>query len=164
MNIEPDPNDTWIPRPPPQEKMPPKHGHGHHGQMPDTSGTSYGDRGISDFMSDLSGAQSHAKNHSSGSGDDSLFGSALNMIQQKQGSLANEGVDESSMVNAHQSFFGGGDSSNATSGGIGAASAMQALKMFGGGSSSSSGGSSQNEFVGMAMGQAAKLFGGYLVR
>lgn len=36
---------------------------------------------------------------------------------------------------------------------------MQALKMFGGGSSSSSSGGSQNQFIGMAMAQAAKLFG-----
>ena len=42
---------------------------------------------------------------------------------------------------------------------MGAASAMQALKMFtGGGSGGSQGGNSQNAFIGMAMGQAAKLF------
>lgn len=42
---------------------------------------------------------------------------------------------------------------------MGSAAAMQALKMFTGGSSgSSSGGSSQNAFIGMAMGQASKLF------
>lgn len=35
---------------------------------------------------------------------------------------------------------------------------MQALKMFGGGGGGSSGGQSQNAFVGMAMGQASKLF------
>jgi hypothetical protein len=143
--------------------MPPKHGHGqHHGGGQDSSGTSYGDRGISDFMSDLSGAQSHAKQHAASSGDDSLFSSALGMIQQKQGSLANEGVDEESMVNSHKSFFGGGDTGGAaTSGGMGGAAAMQALKMFSGGSSGSSGssGGGQTEFVGLAMGQAAKLFG-----
>lgn len=42
---------------------------------------------------------------------------------------------------------------------MGSAAAIQALKMFtGGGSGSSQGGNSQNAFVGMAMGQAAKLF------
>jgi hypothetical protein len=42
---------------------------------------------------------------------------------------------------------------------MGSAAAMQALKMFsGGGSGQSQGGNSQNAFVGMAMGQAAKLF------
>lgn len=42
---------------------------------------------------------------------------------------------------------------------MGTAAAMQALKMFsGGGSGSSQGGNSQNAFIGMAMGQASKLF------
>lgn len=42
---------------------------------------------------------------------------------------------------------------------MGSAAAMQALKMFTGGSSgNSSGGNSQNAFIGMAMGQASKLF------
>jgi hypothetical protein len=42
---------------------------------------------------------------------------------------------------------------------MGSAAAMQALKMFtGGGSGNSAGGNSQNAFVGMAMGQASKLF------
>ena len=42
---------------------------------------------------------------------------------------------------------------------MGSAAAMQALKMFtGGGSGGQSGGSSQNDFIGMAMGQASKLF------
>jgi hypothetical protein len=38
------------------------------------------------------------------------------------------------------------------------AAAMQALKMFTGGQGGGSGGGSQNQFVGMAMAQAAKLF------
>jgi hypothetical protein len=42
---------------------------------------------------------------------------------------------------------------------MGSASAMQALKMFTGGQSGNTqGGNSQNAFVGMAMGQASKLF------
>ena len=44
---------------------------------------------------------------------------------------------------------------------MGSAAAMQALKMFtggGGGGGSSQGGNSQNAFIGMAMGQASKLF------
>jgi hypothetical protein len=42
---------------------------------------------------------------------------------------------------------------------MGSAAAMQALKMFtGGGSGNSAGGNSQNAFVGMAMGEASKLF------
>jgi len=45
---------------------------------------------------------------------------------------------------------------------MGVAAAMQALKMFTGGQGSGggggSGGSSQNQFIGMAMGEASKLF------
>jgi hypothetical protein len=42
---------------------------------------------------------------------------------------------------------------------MGSAAAMQALKMFsGGGSGNSQAGNSQNAFIGMAMGQASKLF------
>jgi hypothetical protein len=42
---------------------------------------------------------------------------------------------------------------------MGSAAAMQALKMFSGGQSGgSSGGNSQNAFIGMAMGEASKLF------
>jgi len=42
---------------------------------------------------------------------------------------------------------------------MGSAAAMQALKMFTGGQSgNSAGGNSQNAFIGMAMGQASKLF------
>jgi hypothetical protein len=42
---------------------------------------------------------------------------------------------------------------------MGSAAALQALKTFtSGGSGNSAGGNSQNAFVGMAMGQASKLF------
>ena len=137
--------------------MPPKtsgthYGGGHHGQ---------GQRGLLD---DFTGVKKHAKQHAGDSGDDSMFSSALNMLQEKQGSLQNESVDEEHAVNSHQSFFGSGGSSGgeSTSSGMGAAAAMQALKMYSSGSSSSSsseGGGSSQEFMGMAMGQAAKLFG-----
>lgn len=130
------------------------------------------------YSDDFSGVEQHAKKHagkgghghghghqqqqesSDSSEDRGLFSDAVSAIQGKAGDLQNEPVDEDHMVQAHQSFFGGGSSGGeATSGGIGAASAMQALKMFGSGGSSSSEGSSQSEFMGMAMGQASKLFG-----
>ena len=138
--------------------MPPKHAHrGKH-----NTGTSYGGGG--GYSSDLSGAEEHAHKHADGSGDRDLFSSAIGMISGKHEELANEDVDEQDLVSKHQSFFGSGDTGgSATSGGMGAAAAMQALKMFNSGDSSSgtssSSGSTQNEFVGMAMGQAAKLFG-----
>jgi len=85
-------------------------------------------------------------------------------LQGKHSEIANEGVDEQDLVQQHKNFFGGGGSGsqNATSGGMGAASAMQALKMFTGGQQASQvaqgSGGAQNAFVGMAMGEAAKLF------
>jgi hypothetical protein len=111
----------------------------------------------------MSTIDSVAHQHAEGSGDSSIFSSAMSMLSGKASSLSGESVDEDSMVQNHQSFFGGGSTGgSATSGGMGSAAAMQALKMFSGGSSSSSSGSSQNEFIGMAMGQASKLFGEYL--
>jgi len=63
-------------------------------------------------------------------------------------------------VQSHQQFFGGGgNSQQASSGSMGSAAAMQALKMFSGGQSGNSqSANSQNAFVGMAMGEASKLF------
>jgi len=76
--------------------------------------------------------------------------------------LANEDVDEQDLVKQHNNFFGSGSSSNATSNDLGSAAAMQALKMFTGGQgaaqASSGQGGAQNAFVGMAMGEAAKLY------
>lgn len=143
--------------------MPPKHGHGQgHGHGQHSSGTSYAGGGGS--SSDFSGVEDYAHQHAEGSADRDLFSSAIGMISGKHEQLANEDVDEQDVVSKYQSFFGGGDTGgSATSGGMGAAAAMQALKMYNssGSSSSTSSGSTQNEFVGMAMGQAAKLFGEY---
>jgi hypothetical protein len=63
-------------------------------------------------------------------------------------------------VQSHQQFFGGGGGGGqASTGAMGSAAAMQALKMFSGGQSGNTHeGNSQNAFVGMAMGQASKLF------
>jgi hypothetical protein len=71
------------------------------------------------------------------------------------------GLTATDAVQSHQQFFGGGGSGSqsVSSGSMGAAAAMQALKMFSGGQSgSSSGGNSQNAFIGLAMGEASKLF------
>jgi hypothetical protein len=68
-------------------------------------------------------------------------------------------VPQTEAVQAHRQYFGGGGNSNqqADSSSMGAAAAMQALKMFTGGGSSNTQGNSQNAFIGMAMGQAAKV-------
>lgn len=102
----------------------------------------------------------HAQQHGS-SEDSSLFSSALGMLSGNKHSYANEDVDEQSAVQAHQAMYGGGgEGRQHSSETMGAGAAMQALKMFtgGGGGTEQRQGSSQNAFIGMAMGQASKLF------
>lgn len=110
------------------------------------------------YDDDLSSAASHAQEHSGGSGDQGMFGNVLGYLQQNKHSVSNQQVDEEGAVQAHQQYFGGGGGGGqqADSSSMGAAAAMQALKHFTGGQSSGGGG--QNEFIGMAMGQASKLF------
>ena len=73
-------------------------------------------------------------------------------------------IDEENAVQQHNAYYNnnnGGNQSNQSggSGNMGAAAAMQAMKMFSGGSG---GKSDQNQLIGIAMGEAAKLFGKYL--
>jgi len=78
-------------------------------------------------------------------------------------------IDEDDAVRQHQNMYSsGGGNHSASSGNVGAAAAMQALKMFTGGGSGGGmgrqqqqhqgGGGAQNQFIGMAMAQAAQLF------
>jgi hypothetical protein len=109
---------------------------------------------------DLGGAARHAEQHAGDSGDSSIFSSVLSAIGQNKHGIANQPINEQDAIQSHQQFFGGGGGGQqASSGSMGAAAAMQALKMFTGGQSGNSqGGNSQNAFIGMAMGQASKLF------
>ena len=129
-----------------------------------SSGTSYGGGFLDDVLGDHDNVKKHAKHHAGNSADRSIFSDALGAIQGNASQLQGQGVDEKHAVKAHKKYYGGGDSGDdggeATTSGMGSAAAMQALKMFGGGSSSSSSSSGgSQEFMGMAMGQAAKLFG-----
>ena len=129
---------------------------GQHGGQ-HSSGTSYGGGGYGD-SDDFSGAAHHASSHAGNSGDSNLFSSALGMLSGNKSHIQNEDVDEDDAIRQHQNFYGsGGGGQQANSGNMGAAAAMQAMKMFTGGQSGSGKGG-QNEFIGMAMGQAAKLF------
>ena len=108
---------------------------------------------------------SHAQQHSSSSEDSSLFSSALGFLQGNKQQIGNSNLDESQAVKAHQNVYGGGGQGQQhDSQTLGAGAAMQALKMFtgggagSGGQGSQGGGNSQNQFIGMAMGQASKLF------
>lgn len=132
-----------------------QHSSGGYGQQ-HSSGTSYGGGGHS--SDDFSGAAQHAQSHSGSSGDSDLFSSALGLLGGKKSKLQDEDVDEDDAVKQHQKFYGGQDhGGEASSGSVGTAAAMQALKMFTGGKEDHGKGG-QNQFIGMAMGQAAQLF------
>ena len=120
----------------------------------------------------MRGAMHHAQQHSNGE-DESLFSSALGFLGGNKHQYANEEIDEGQAVQAHQAMYGGGGQQQQQQHGsetVGAGAAIQALKMFtGGGSGSGSnsgmgggggGGAAggKNAFIGMAMGQASKLF------
>jgi hypothetical protein len=80
------------------------------------------------------------------------------MLSGKKSKLQEEDIDEDDAVRQHQKFYGGnGANEQASSNNVGAAAAMQAVKMFTGGNKDSGKGG-QNEFIGIAMAQAAKLF------
>ena len=115
----------------------------------------------------------HAQLHSGGSGDPSLFQNALGHLQNNHQSYGGQGINEGEAVNAHQAMYGGQGGGGHSSQTVGAGAAMQALKMFTGGggggggmmgggggmgAGSQGGGAGQNQFVGMAMAQASKLF------
>lgn len=119
---------------------------------------------------------SHAEEHGGNSADSSIFSSVLGRLTQNQQQVGNGQVDEQrtpcprpvplamltlpDAVQSHEQFYGnGGGNQQASSNSMGSAAAMQALKMFsGGGSGNTQAGNSQNAFIGMAMGQASKLF------
>lgn len=89
---------------------------------------------------------------------------ALGMLSGKDDK---DDIDEENAVKQHKAYYNndGGNNSNQSggSGNMGAAAAMQAMKMFNQGNSGS-GKSGQNQLIGIAMGEAAKLFGTYFVR
>lgn len=143
--------------------MPPKHGHGGGHKAEHSTGTDYAggsadnsdDRGF-----DFSTISQLASSHAGDSGDSSMFSTAMSMISGKSSQLSQENPDENHLVKSHKKYYGsGGDGGEATESGMGGAAAMQALKMFNSSGGSSSSGDSKQEFMGMAMGQAAKLFG-----
>jgi hypothetical protein len=132
---------------------------GGNGRPGHSSGTGYG--GVPGGSDDYSSAAHTAAQHAGNSGDANMFSAALGMLSGHQAQQGN--IDEDEAVRHHQQFYGGADQPHpASSASMGSAAAMQALKMFNGGGSSGNGGNrpqSQNDFIGLAMGQAAKLFG-----
>ncbi|KAF4635149.1 hypothetical protein G7Y89_g2946 [Cudoniella acicularis] len=135
-------------------------GYGGGGNVPQ-GGNYGGGGGYGGNDDDLQGAAHHAQQHAGDSGDSSVFSSVLGKLAGNKQNIQQQPIDEQDAVQSHKQFFGGGGGQQqpASAGSMGSAAAMQALKMFsGGGSGGSQSGNSQNAFVGMAMGQASKLF------
>ncbi|ORY68611.1 uncharacterized protein BCR38DRAFT_423874 [Pseudomassariella vexata] len=109
---------------------------------------------------DMQGAAEHATRSAGGSGDSSFFSTMIGALGQKKQNLSSEDVDEEDAVKQHKKYFSGEDDGHeADDKSMGSAAAMQALKMFtGGGSGNSQEGNSQSAFIGLAMGEASKLF------
>jgi hypothetical protein len=113
---------------------------------------------------EFSSAAQHAQAHGNSS-DAGFFSQALGALSGNKQNLANQDVDEGQAVQAHQQLYqNGGQGGNVGSSTIGAGAAMNALKMFTGGGAgqggqgSQGGGNSQNQFIGMAMAEAGKMF------
>ncbi|KAI0023765.1 hypothetical protein F4780DRAFT_727713 [Xylariomycetidae sp. FL0641] len=108
---------------------------------------------------DLKEAPGHASRHAGEAGDESLFTTLVGALAQKKASIPQDDVDEDEAVKHHKQYYGDGDDNDADDKSMGAAAAMQALKMFAGGETGSSAeNNSQSAFIGMAMGEASKLF------
>lgn len=129
-------------------------------------GSNYQQSGDNEYQGALSHAHQHSSSGGNSSDESSLFSNALGFLSgNKQKIAQDDDIDESQAINAHQAMYGEGrQQQQHGSETVGAGAAMQALKMFTGGGSgaggagSHSGGNSQNEFIGMAMAQASKLF------
>lgn len=113
---------------------------------------------------DRSAVLSHAQQHGSSADDDtSIFSHALDFLGGNKAAItAHDNIDEQAAIGAHQAVYGGGEGGQRhSSETLGAGAALQALKMFTGGSGGGShgaGGNSQAQLIGMAMGQASKLW------
>ncbi|KAI0749164.1 hypothetical protein BC629DRAFT_1297777 [Irpex lacteus] len=93
-----------------------------------------------------------------GSGDRSLFSSALGFLGNHQEEHERP-LNEEHVTSAHQQAYGGSGPSGMSASSMGSAAAMQVLKKFtGGGSSGGSGGGSQSQLISLAMAEATKLF------
>ncbi|KAI0296250.1 hypothetical protein BC826DRAFT_1006087 [Russula brevipes] len=92
-----------------------------------------------------------------GSGDSSLFSSALSHIHHNKDNHSDP-VDEEAVQNAHRQAYDEGSGRSLSASSMGSAAALQALKHFTSGGGGSGGGGSQTQLVSMAMAEASKLF------
>ncbi|KAI0654245.1 beta-flanking protein [Cubamyces menziesii] len=89
-----------------------------------------------------------------GSGDHSLFSSALSFIKQNKDEHE-QPIDEEGVQHAHRKAYEEGSASSLSAGSLGSAAAMQVLKQF---TSGGNGGGTQSQLISLAMAEASKLF------
>ncbi|PSS05438.1 hypothetical protein PHLCEN_2v3818 [Hermanssonia centrifuga] len=89
-----------------------------------------------------------------GSGDSSMFSSALGFLNQHQDEHERP-VNEEHVTSAHQQAYSEGNASSLSAGSMGSAAALQVLKGF---TSGGGGGGSQSQLISLAMAEASKLF------
>ncbi|MCJ1462527.1 hypothetical protein MMC07_001129 [Pseudocyphellaria aurata] len=129
-------------------------------------GSNYQQSGDNEYQGALSHAHQHSSYGGNSSEESSLFSNALGFLSgNKQKIAQDDDIDESQAINAHQAVYGEGrHQQQHSSETVGQGAALQALKMFTGGGSgaggagSQGGGNSQNQFIGLAMAQASKMF------
>ncbi|KAJ8488513.1 hypothetical protein ONZ51_g3520 [Trametes cubensis] len=110
-----------------------------------------------------------------GSGDHSLFSSALSFIKQNKVHMDSihfyltevliatavpqdeheQPIDEEGVQHAHRKAYEEGSASSLSAGSLGSAAAMQVLKQF---TSGGNGGGTQSQLISLAMAEASKLF------
>ncbi|TFY53887.1 hypothetical protein EVG20_g9928 [Dentipellis fragilis] len=100
----------------------------------------------------------NAQQHSSGSGDSSLFSSAMGFLNQNK-SEHDRPLDEEAVQQSHRQAYHEGSAGNMDASSMGSAAALHVLKSFtSGGGSGGSGGGSKSQLISMAMAEASKLF------
>ncbi|KAF8581663.1 hypothetical protein K439DRAFT_206227 [Ramaria rubella] len=99
-----------------------------------------------------------ASEHAGGSGDSSLFSSAINHLKSRGSGEHTAPIDEEHIQNAHQQAYSQGNAGNLDAGSMGAAAALQAFKSFTSSGSGGGGGGGSSQLISLAMGEASKLF------
>ncbi|KAI0673309.1 hypothetical protein C8Q78DRAFT_1016545 [Trametes maxima] len=92
-----------------------------------------------------------------GSGDNSLFSSALSFIKQNKGEHE-QPIDEADVQHAHRKAYEEDSANSLNAGSLGSAAALQVLKRFTASGGDNSGSSSQSQLISLAMAEASKLF------
>ncbi|KAG9094324.1 hypothetical protein FS749_012691 [Ceratobasidium sp. UAMH 11750] len=130
-------------------------GEGQYGHNQPSGGGGYGSHPGPDLDHDI--VVQNAQQQAGGSGDPSLFGSAMGYVKHNQ-SQHTQPIDEENVQVAHAEAYQKGNASSLDAGSLGSAAAMQVLKQFTSGGASGGSGNTQSQLIALAMAEASKLF------